>query len=165
MRRLSTCGDRVNPLRSAILILTAIFLITALAATGYAIAVGLPFGLNPQSSNHAFDFTVADHQGISGKIVIANTSPVCQLVGNEPASGPTLAISSGEGRTLQVQLEWTLVDRCALVAEFLVPLQTGTYSVALYPCNYLGCRTLPMQVTVDPGAFTALNVEVSTGIQ
>ena len=91
-------------------------------------------------------------------------SPVCQLAGNESASGPSLTVSSAKGRIPEVQLERILVNRFALITQFLVRSQAGTYSVAVSPCNYLGCGVLPVEVTVNPEAFTTLKVEVTTGI-
>ncbi len=147
-------------------ILIAVFLATSLAATSYALATNSLFGLRFPSTNRTFGLadTNSVHQGISGKAVIANVSPVCALTGSQPATGPSLVITSVNGKTIVLAIDWALVNRCALVSQFQVPLQPGTYSVTLSPCSYLGCSTLPITVAVEPGAFTPVDINIVTGI-
>ena len=152
-------------MKRVVTILIAIFFATSLAASCYALATNSLFGLGLHSTIPPFGFVARTlHQGISGNATIANVSPVCSISGSQSATGPSLVIRSSDGKTTTAQLSWNLVDQCALIAEFQIPLQPGTYSVTLAPCNYLGCNTLPVTVSVDAGAFTAVNINIVTGI-
>ncbi|MBO0888552.1 hypothetical protein J2P12_05565, partial [Candidatus Bathyarchaeota archaeon] len=158
------CNDGEYMKRVAITLI-AIFFVTALAASGYALATNSLFGLRLHSTIPPFGFVERTlHQGIGGNATIANVSPVCSVSGSQSATGPSLVIRSSDGKTTTAELSWNLVDRCALIAEFRIPLQPGTYSVTLAPCSYLGCKTLPVTVKVDAGAFAAVNINIVTGI-
>jgi hypothetical protein len=152
-------------MKRVVTILIAIFFATSLAASCYALATNSLFGLGLHSTIPPFGFVARTlHQGISGNATIANISPICSISGSQSATGPSLVIRSSDGTTAITGLRWNLVDRCALTAEFRIPLQPGTYSVTLAPCNYLGCNALPVTVSVGAGAFSAVSINIVTGI-
>ncbi len=153
-------------MKRAVPVLVVVFVATILAATTYAIATPLSLSTSSLSTDHTFGLNhlFLAHQGIAGSVSIANVSPVCALTGSQPASGPSLVVTSADGRILVVSLSWSLVDRCALETQFKVPLQPGTYSLTLSPCGYMGCRTLPITVVVQSGVFAPANISIVTGI-
>ena len=149
-----------SPLNKAAPILITVFLATALAAAGYALATGP----SASSQGEGFSFASSLHQGVTGKIVIANISPVCFMGKSESTLGPSLVISYADGRVLTEHPSWTLVNGCELVAEFVVLLPAGAYSITVSPCDYAGCLGLPTHFTVSPGMFTPVRIDIVTGI-
>src|SRR6266550_7009503 len=87
-----------------------------------------------------------------------------QFSRSAPATGPDLIITSSNGRIQVVALNWTLQNRCELIAPFQVILSPGTYSLNLSSCSYMGCRVLPITVVVAPGFFTPVRINIVTGI-
>jgi hypothetical protein len=156
-----------SSLKRPIALLLLAFLVTSLAATGYALAT-TPFLTHAIFSTHNQIDGIQDlssQQGITGTVTIANVSPICTVTGSVPATGPDLIITSSNGRTTQdVALSWTLQNQCQLVAPFRVTLSPGTYSLNLSSCNYMGCRVLPITVVVVPGVFTPAKISIITGI-
>jgi hypothetical protein len=152
-------------LKKALVLLLLAFLATSLLATSYALATpsftSTLFSIHPDI-NRTQDLTT--HQGITGTVTIANVSPVCSLTGSVPASGPDLIVTSSTGKIEVVVLNWSLVDRCELLAPFQVGLSPGTYSLNLSSCGYMGCRVLPITVVVEPGIFTPVQINIVTGI-
>ena len=119
------------------------------------------FSIHPEIDR---TLNVSSHQGITGSVTIANVSPVCSITGSAPATGPDFVITSSNGRIQVVALNWTLENRCELIAPFQVTLNPGTYSVNLSSCSYMGCRVLPIIVVVVPGVFTPARINIITGI-
>ena len=146
-----------------VLILLITFLATAAAASGYAFATPL---IIKSSSDHTSGYPSVFilHQGIVGRIQIANVTPLCTTSGQSLASGPNLVITSSNGQIIVIPLTWYRVNQCALVSQFHVDLQPGTYSLTVSPCSYLGCNTLPITVNVQPGIVVPVNVSINTGI-
>src|SRR5207249_10838708 len=101
---------------------------------------------------------------LTGSVTIANVSPLCSITGSAPATGPDLVITSSNGRIQVVALNWTLENRCELISPFQVTLSSGTYSLNLSSCSYMGCRVLPIIVVVVPGVFTPVRINIVTGI-
>ena len=153
-------------MKRALTVLFLAFLATSLIATGYALAT------SPSLTNAIFSIhpdidqtlNVSSHQGITGSVTIANVSPVCSITGSAPATGPDFVITSSNGRIQVVVLNWTLENRCELIAPFQVTLSPGTNSVNLSSCSYMGCRVLPITVVVVPGVFTPVRINIVTGI-
>ena len=153
-------------MKRALTVLFLAFLATSLIATSYALATS-PSLTNAIFSIHSeIDRTlnVSARQGLTGSVTIANVSPVCSITGSAPATGPDLVITSSNGRIQVVALNWTLEDRCELIAPFQVTLSPGTYSLSLSSCSYMGCRVLPITVVVVPGVFTPVRINIVTGI-
>jgi hypothetical protein len=153
-------------MRPVVLLLLA-FLATAVLATGYALATTPSLANTIFSIHPGIDRTqnLGSQQGIAGSVTIANISPVCSVTGSVPSTGPSLIIASSSGRIQVVALSWTLQDRCELIAQFQVALTPGTYSLSLSSCNYMGCRVLPITVTVVSGVFMPIRINVVTGIE
>ena len=153
-------------MKRAFTVLFLAFLATSLTATSYALAT------SPSLTNAIFSIhpdidrtlNVSSHQGITGSVTIANVSPVCSITGSAPATGPDLVITSSNGRIQVVALNWTLENRCELISPFQVTLSSGTYSLNLSSCSYMGCRVLPIIVVVVPGVFTPVRINIVTGI-
>ena len=153
-------------MKRALTVLFLTFLATSLIATSYALAT------SPSLTNAIFSIhpdidrtlNVSSHQGITGSVTIANVSPVCSITGSAPATGPDLIITSSSGRIQVVALNWTLQNRCELIAPFQVRLSPGTYSLNLSSCSYMGCRVLPITVVGVPGVFTPARINIITGI-
>jgi hypothetical protein len=142
------------------------FLATSLIATSYALATS-PSLTNAIFSIHSeIDRTlnVSARQGLTGSVTIANVSPVCSITGSAPATGPDLVIASSIGKIQVVALNWTLQNRCELIAPFQVTLSPGTYSLSLSSCSYIGCRVLPITVVVVTGVFIPVSINIVTGI-
>lgn len=153
-------------MKRALTVLFLAFLATSLTATSYALATSLSltnaiFSIHPDIDR---TLNVSSHQGITGSVTIANVSPVCSITGSAPATGPDLVITSSNGRIQVVALNWTLQNRCELIAPFQVTLNPGTYSLNLSSCSYMGCRVLPITVVVVPGVFTPVRINIITGI-
>jgi len=153
-------------LKRALTVLFLAFLATSLIATSYALATSPSltnaiFSIHPEIDR---TLNVSSHQGITGSVTIANVSPVCSTTGSAPATGPDLVITSSNGRIQVVALNWTLQNRCELIAQFQVTLSPGTYSLNLSSCSYMGCRVLPITVVVVPGVFTPARINIITGI-
>lgn len=153
-------------MKKALAILLLAFLATSLIATAYAIAT-TPFLTNSIFSIHRETDraqNLMNHQGINGSATIANIAPVCTTTGSVPATGPDLVITSSTGQRQIALLSWTLQGQCELTAKFQAALNPGTYSVSLSPCNYMGCRILPITVVVVLGVFTPIKINIVTGI-
>ncbi len=153
-------------MKTALTVLFLSFLATSLIATSYALAASPSltnaiFSIHPEIDR---TLNVLSHQGITGSVTIANVSPVCSITGSAPATGPDLIIRSSNGRIQVVALNWTLENRCELIAPFQVRLSPGTYSLNLSSCSYVGCRVLPITVVVVPGVFTPARINIVTGI-
>jgi len=153
-------------LKRALTLLLLAFLATSLIATSYALATSpsltnATFSIHPQIDRR---LNVSSHQGITGTVTIANVSPVCSITGSIPATGPALVITSPNRRIQVVSLNWTLQNRCELIAPLQVTLSPGTYSLNLSSCSYMGCRVLPITVVVVPGVFTPVRINIVTGI-
>lgn len=162
MRRPASSRSRVSPLNRTTVILMVIFLSTAIVATGYGLATS---PIVSSTDGRGFNYTPSLHQGLSGKVVISNTSPVCFAGQNgSPAAGPNILITSADGRVVTLRPEWTLVHGCELAAQFNVLLQVGTYSITTSPCEGAACWSTPAQFIVDPGVFTTISVQITTGI-
>ena len=153
-------------MKRALTVLFLAFLATSLIATSYTLATS-PSLTNAIFSIHpGIDRTLngSSHQGITGSVTIGNVSPVCSITGSAPATGPDLVITSSNGRIQVVALNWTLENRCELIAPFQVTLSPGTYSLNLSSCSYMACRVLPITVVVVPGVFTPVRINIVTGI-
>ena len=153
-------------MKRAITVLFLTFLATSLIATSYALATSPSltnaiFSIHPEIDR---TLNVSSHQGITGSVTIANVSPVCSITGSVPATGPDLVITSSNGWSQVVALNWTLQNRCELIAPFQATLGHGTYSLSLSSCSYMGCRVLPITVVVVPGVFTPARINIVTGI-
>ena len=153
-------------MKRALTVLFLAFLATSLTATSYALATSLSltnaiFSIHPDIDR---TLNVSSHQGITGSVTIANVSPVCSITESAPATGPDLVITSSNGRIQVVALNWTLENRCELISPFQVTLSSGTYSLNLSSCSYMGCRVLPITVVVVPGVFTPVRINIVTGI-
>ncbi len=152
-------------MKRAVPTLLIVFLATACAATGYAYLTNQSTHLNA-SNYHTSGYSsiLFMRQGVAGRIEIANVTPLCTASGQTPASGPNLIIMSTTGNILVVPLTWNRVDQCELVSLFHVELQPGSYSLTVSPCNYIGCRSLPITVTVGPGIIVPVKISITTGI-
>lgn len=153
-------------MKRPVALLLLAFLATSLAATGYAVTT-MPFITSGIFSIHRdIDRTqnISSQQGTMGSVTIGNVSPVCSVTGSVPTTGPSLLITSSTGKTQVVSLNWTLQDRCELIAPFHVTLSRGAYSLNLSSCSYMGCRVLPITVVVLPGIFTPVRINIVTGI-
>ena len=153
-------------MKKSFTLLFLMFLATALLATSYAMATtpvltNTIFSIHPGISRTQ---NLSSQQGITGRVTIANVSPICSVTGSVPSTGPDLVVSSSTGMVKVVALSWTLQDRCELVAPFQVTLAPGTYSLTLLSCNYLGCRVLPVSVVVVSGLYTPVKLNIVTGI-
>jgi hypothetical protein len=110
----------------------------------------------------------ASEQGITGNVTIEYTSPVC-FIGRSPTptTGPNLVVSSKK-IVLIVQTSWVLIDGCIMSGTFQQALEPATYSVTLTSClqspNSFGCNHLPITVTVNPGVYTPVVVNIITEI-
>jgi hypothetical protein len=153
-------------LKKPLALLVLAFVVTALLATGYALAT-MPLLISTIFSIHTGidrPQTLSSQQGITGSVTIANVSPVCSATGSVPSTGPDLVVLSSAGRIQVVALSWTLQDRCELISSFRVTLTPGTYSLSLSSCSYTGCRVLPLAAVVVPGIFTPVKINIVTGI-
>ena len=152
-------------MNSPVLILLVVFLATTAAAAGYGFVTSQGLYLK-SSSDHTSGYSsvLFLHQGIVGRIQIANVTPLCTTSGQSLASGPNFVMTSTNGQILVIPLTWYRVNQCALVSQFHVDLQPGAYSLTVSPCNYLGCKTLPITVNVQPGVIVPVNVSINTGI-
>jgi hypothetical protein len=153
-------------LKRPLILLLLAFLATSLIATSYALATSPSltnaiFSIHPEIDR---TLNISSHHGITGSVTIANVSPVCSITGSVPATGPDLVITSSNGRIQVVALNWTLQNRCQLIAPFQVTLSPGTYSLNLSSCSYMGCRVLPISVVVVLGVFTPVKINIVTGI-
>ena len=107
-------------------------------------------------------------QGITGNVTIEYTSPVCYIGGSPtPTTGPNLVVTSRK-TVLIVQINWVLIDGCIKFGTFRQALEPATYLVTLTSClqnpNSFGCNHLPITVTVNPGVYTPVVINIITGI-
>lgn len=145
-------------------VLLIIFLATGLAGAAYAFTTASSLGLATFDNPSLHSSGSFLHQGLFGKATIGNISPLCTTGQDRPSNGPSLIISSIDGKIVVIPLSWSIVNGCSLVAQYHVPLQPGTYSVTLSPCPYMGCRNLPVTFIVTTGIFSQVDVNIVTGI-
>jgi len=99
---------------------------------------------------------------IEGRVTIGPWTPVEPIGGSSP---PPEVYTSRE-----IILEGTLLPRIEIPMNgtgfFTAEVRTGTYSLDMSNCTFLGCsRVLPMTVTVKQGETTTLQINIDTGIR
>jgi hypothetical protein len=99
---------------------------------------------------------------IEGMVTIGPWTPVEPIGGSSP---PPEVYTSRE-----IILEGTLLPRIEIPMNgtgfFTAEVRTGTYSLDMSNCTFLGCsRVLPMTVTVKQGETTTLQINIDTGIR
>ena len=99
---------------------------------------------------------------------------ICTTSQSVPTTGPDLTMTSNNGKTLVIPLNWTLHYQCIHTASFLADLTAGTYSVTLSPAvdcykphagefGGIMCN-LPYMVEVEPGIYSHVVLGVSGGL-
>ena len=155
-------------MRKITVTLATILLATfALEIVGYSLALTPSQTPTALSANPSLGPTpvVSRHQGVSGNATIEFVSPLC-FPGQPTVSttGPSLVITSVEGKIVVVSLSWSLIAGCIKFAPIQVSLNPGTYSVNLSPCTYASCSVLPITVNVQPRVYSPVVITIHTGI-
>ena len=97
---------------------------------------------------------------LAGKVTIG---PLCPV---EPCSTPPEHVYSSRDLIMRSDLTGTIRVHLDTNGNFEARLPTGTYTVDLSDCDFLGCsRSLPKTVSITPDQVTELAIEIDTGIR
>jgi len=119
--------------------------------------------------------------GIVGSISIGNVAPLCTVPpATAPAPAPynqievVITPSPSSDLPLMVPVNWVLIGGCTVHGTFTVGLNPGVYSLSITSCYavhseyYLGfipfCPGLPKTAIVESGAWTQVDISITTGI-
>lgn len=134
--------------------------VIALAVVLTGLAVGSVFALVPFHST-----STGSYGAVEGVVSVGPSMPVC------PARGSCDVNMSGYSLTFTANCPGlcpALSRAVPLAADgsYSTVLPTGTYTVSMDPCGWLGCsRVLPRTVSVAAGETAVLNVTIDTGIR
>ena len=104
--------------------------------------------------------TSAGEGTLTGKVTIG---PLCAV---EPCSTPPEHIYSSRDLIMRSDLTGTIRVHLDTNGNFEARLPTGTYTVDLSDCDFLGCSvSLPKTVSVTLDQVTELTIEIDTGIR
>jgi len=160
---------------SKALIIAALLLTTVSTVAGFTVAPG--GYLAPLASPPLIGAT----GGITGSIWIANVSPLCRVPSTTEPAPPyynqievVITPSPSSDLPLTVPVKWVLIGGCAVHGTFKIGLNPGVYSLtitscyAVHPDHYLGfipfCPGLPKTAIVESGAWTQVDISITTGI-
>jgi hypothetical protein len=155
--------------RSSALIISALILTTASTATGFIVSPG--GYLSPLAGPPLIGAT----GGITGNIYIGNTAPLCTGLPSTAPAPPyynqievLITPSPISNLPLTVPVNWVLNNGCVAHGTFKIGLNPGAYSLTLTSCisqpNSFGCSDLPKIVSVEPDAWTQVQISITTGI-
>ena len=159
--------------RSSALILAALFLTTVSTVAGFMVSPG------GYLSHLASPGLLGATSGITGSISIGNIYPVCRADSSTGSAPPYydqigVLVTPSSGLPLTVPVTWVLVAGCWVHGTFKIGLNPGVYSLtitscyAVHPDHYLGfipfCPGLPKTVIVESGAWTQVDISITTGI-
>ena len=116
-----------------------------------------------------------------GSISIGNVAPLCRVpTTTAPAPAPynqievVITPSPSSDLPLMVPVNWVLIGGCTVQGTFMVGLNPGVYSLTITSCypvysdHYLGfipfCPGLPKTAIVESGAWTQVDISITTGI-
>lgn len=162
--------------RTTAVIVAALLLTTASTVAGFMIS---PAGyLAPLASPPLQGAT----GGIVGSISIGNVAPLC-IVPETTAPAPAyynqievvITPSPSSDLPLMVPVNWVLIGGCTVHGNFTVGLNPGAYYVTITSCytvysgHYFGpairfCPGLPKTAIVESGAWTQVDISITTGI-
>jgi hypothetical protein len=161
--------------KTTAVIVAALLLTTASTVAGFMVSPG--GYLAPLASPPLQGAT----GGIVGSISIGNVAPLCRV---PPTTAPAPAYynqievvitsSPSSDLPLMVPVNWVLVGGCTVHGTFTVGLNPGVYYLTVTSCYgmhpeiYLPyspvCSGLPKTVIAESGAWTQVEISITTGI-
>src|SRR6266702_4201284 len=161
---------------STALIIAALLLTVASTVAGFMVSPG--GYLAPLTSPPL----LGSSGGIVGSISIGNVAPLCT---GYPTTAPApsyynqievvITPSPSSDLPLMVPVNWVLIGGCTVHGTFTVGLNPGVYYLTITSCyevysdHYLGpaipfCPGLPKTAIVESGAWTQVDISITTGI-
>ncbi len=102
---------------------------------------------------------------------VGPTQPVCSANatrGPAPSSYSSIeavVTPSGSGQTANFPIAWTSTG-CEVLGSLQAPLASGSYSLSLSSCTFMGCSSaLPRSFVIAAGQSTSIDVSIDTGIR
>jgi len=97
------------------------------------------------------------------------TVPVCHASATqEPAptyySSIEAVVTDSSGRTTSYAVDWAS-NGCYMIGTFSATMASGSYSLNLTSCSWMGCRSaLPRSFVIYQSLTTTVDVSINTGI-